>query len=228
MKQIGLIALVGLSGVAHAGYVLTGFQANQWGASDATLGVAGYTIEDFEDVNLVSGLQVSVSSANGGYGPTSTLPNTFNPFTDNTQGVAFQVGGGGVWDGTRGLLNTRTNREVPYTEAGSWGTTTFTFLGGASSVGFSVQQMNLNTALFINGTQVSILNTELNWPLDGSRQGYVRIDATGGDVINNVLIANGTGDGLMFDHLAFNPVPEPATMGLLTLVGLTLLRKRRS
>ena len=226
-KAILVLTALGLGGVAQAGFAFTGFQANQWGASDATLGVAGYVIEDFEDVNLVGGFQVSVSSVNGGYGPTSTLPNTFNPFTDSTQGTAFQLGGGGAWDGTRGLLNTRTNREFPYPEAGSWGTTTFHFFGGATSIGFSAQQMDVSGTVAINGVNIGLINTLAGWTTNGLRQGYVRIDATGGDVINTVTILNGSSgsfnDGIMFDHVAFNPVPEPATM---TVVGLAAMASK--
>ncbi|MBL8069127.1 MAG: PEP-CTERM sorting domain-containing protein [Armatimonadetes bacterium] len=220
-----------LSACAHAGFNFTGFGPSQWGASDATLGVSGYTVEDFEDVNLVSGLQVTIASPNGGYGPSSTIPNTFNPFTDSTFGTAFQFGGGGAWDGSNGLINTRTNREFPYSETGSWGFTTFTFAGGASSVGFSVQQMDLQTTVLINGNPVGLLDVLAGWSVNGQRQGYVRIDAFGGDQINSVTVANGSNgtfsDGLMFDHVAFNPVPEPATMAVCALAGLGLLRRKR-
>lgn len=223
--------IVTLSACAHAGFNFTGFGPAQWGAPDTILGVDGYIIEDFEDVNLVNGLQVTISSPNGGYGPSSTIPNTFNPFTDSTFGTAFQFGGGGVWDGSNGLINTRTNREFPYNDAGSWGFTTFTFAGGASSVGFSLQQMDLSAVVLINNNPVGLLDLLTGLVGNGQRQGYVRIDAFGGDQINSVTIANGTdgifNDGLMFDHVAFNPVPEPATMAICALAGLGLLRRKR-
>ncbi|MBX3095768.1 MAG: PEP-CTERM sorting domain-containing protein [Fimbriimonadaceae bacterium] len=231
--QLFFVASVAVSTAAHGAYVFTGFGPTQWGIADTTLGVAGYTIENFEDVNLVNGLQVTISSPNGGYGPSSTIPNTFDPFTDSTHGNAFQLGGGGAWDGTRGLINTRTNREFPYGEVGSWGFTTFTFGSPATSIGFSVQQMDLQTTILINGNPVGLLDVLAGWTTNGLRQGYVRIDATGNDVINTVTIANGNNgnfsDGLMFDHVAFNAVPEPTTILALGFGGLaTLLRRRRT
>lgn len=215
---------------AQAGFNVTGFGPGSWGTSDATLGVAGYVIEDFEDVNMASGLLVGVTSTNGSYGPSSTIPNTFNPFVDNTFGTAFQFGGGGAWDGTKGLINTRTNREFSYSEVGSWGVTTFVFSGGATSVGFSMQQMDQSSNLIINGNQIGLLDVLAGWTTNGLRQGYVRIDAFGGDQINSITIQNGTtsfNDGLMFDHLAFNPVPEPGTMAFLALFGAVAARRRK-
>lgn len=224
----GLVAIMG-SVSAHAAYTFTPF--NTWGDSDANMGIAGYTIEDFEDVNIVAGLQVSVTSANGSYGPTSTIPNTFNPTTDSTHGNAFQLGGGGAWDGTHGLINTRTNREFPYGESGSWGFTKFTFASAVTSVGFSVQQLDLSPAVYINGNLVGALDTLTGWSPNGLRQGFVRIDGTGGSTISSIEIRNGSnqsfGDGIMFDHVAFNAVPEPASMTAVGLGLFALMRRKR-
>lgn len=226
---IALLAL-GAQG-ALAGYAYTSFGAGQWSAPDATLGITGYTIEDFEDLTLASGLQISVTSGNGGYGPSSTLPNTFNPFTDSTHGSAFQLGGGGAWDGTRGLINTRTNREFPYTESASWGFVGMHFSSPAASVGFSVQQMDLNAELWIDGVLQGAMATLAGWSVNGQRQGYLRIDATGSDTISQITIRNGLNgdfrDGIMFDHLAFSPVPEPASIVALGLGALIAVRRRR-
>ncbi len=217
---------------AFAGYTTTSFGAASWGASDATLGVSGYAIEDFEDVNLISGFKVEVQSLNGGYGPSSTIPNTFNPFTDSTQGTAFQLGGGGAWDGTRGLINTRTNREFPYGEQNSWGVTTFHFAQPANSVGFSVQQMDLNADVYINGVLFGQMQTIApSFAINGMRQGYLRIDGNSGSTISTIRILNGTNgqftDGIMFDHIAFSPVPEPATMAALGLGIAAVIRRKK-
>jgi len=233
MKRcFALICLAGGAQGAFAAYTYTSFNASQWAASDATLGVSGYSIEDFEDVNLIAGFQLSVTSGNGGYGPTSVLPNTFNPFTDSTQGTAFQFGGGGAWDGTRGVINTRTNREFPYGEPASWGFTTFHFANPARSVGFSVQQLDLEGELWINGAFEGNLTALSGWAANGLRQGYIRVDGTGTSTISTIQIRNGFngsfGDGIMFDHVAFSSVPEPGTMAVLGLGVAALIRRRRT
>ena len=69
------------------------FGPGQWGSSDAVLGVSGYVIEDFEDTELASGLEVQVlPPALSGYGPTSTLPFTFTPAVDDQVSNAFEIG----------------------------------------------------------------------------------------------------------------------------------------
>ena len=68
------------------------------------------------------------------------------------------------------------------------------------------------------------------------RNGYARIDADAGEPISTVLITNtaiaSTGDGLVFDHVAFIAainVPEPTTFVLLGLglAGIGFSRRRR-
>ena len=77
-----LVALVFCAGLQAAS--ITAFAPGSWGASDAVLGVSGYTIEDFEDTALATGLQVQFTSPSlGGYGPASTLPFAYNPATDD-------------------------------------------------------------------------------------------------------------------------------------------------
>jgi hypothetical protein len=224
-----LVAATGVPSLASAGFTVTSFDRNLWGAPDTTLGVNGYTIEDFEDVNLVSGFQVSVASPNGNLAQTSILPNTFKP-SDDLFGNAFTLGGGGVWDGQHGIINTRTNQTFHYGDSGSWGTVTFHFIAGASSIGFSVQQMDRDAFLIVNGTSIgTVFGLAPNFMGSNGRQGYLRLDATGTDVIQSVAImdAFGGGDGYMFDHVAFAPVPEPATMTAMAIGALALLRRRR-
>jgi len=226
-RAIFTLICAGLSTHVFAGYNVVTYDASFWGAPDATIGVSGFTIEDFEDVNLVAGLQVSVASPNGGYGPTSTLPNTFKP-SDDLFGNAFTLGGGGVWDGAHGIINTRTNQTFPYTDSGSWGTVTYLFGTAASSAGMSVHQMDRDAHIMVNGASIgTVLQLTSGFFVNNLRQGYLRIDATGSDVINSFGIAdtNGFGDGYMFDHVAFNSVPEPYTVAGLGL-GLAFLLSR--
>lgn len=235
MRGIALFCSVGgafvLSASSFGGFTFTTFGPDQWGADDSVLGVSGYTIEDFEDVNLAAGLEYGIFSANGNLARTNTLPNVFKP-SDDAFGNAFTLGGGGVWDGSHGLLNTRTNQTFQYTDTGNWGSVAFYFTPGARSVGLSFQQMDLTAQFFINGVNVGSTNNLTTFVLNGQRQGYLRIDATGGDVIDELLIVNGQtnfNDGFMIDHLAFDAVPEPMSLGLLGAGAvLALRRKRRS
>ena len=228
---VSSLLFLGAIQAAFAGYTFHPVSAGSWGANDAVLGVDGYVIEDFEDVNLVSGLQVSVSSVNGGYGPTSTIPNTFDPFTDSTAGTAFQSSGGGAWDGRKGLINTRTNREFTYTEGDSWGKITLHFSAPVSSLGFSLQQSDLPLEVLIDGVSYGNLNALGGWGNNGGRQGYMRIDGTAGSTISTLTFVNGESapfrDGIMIDHVAFNPVPEPTSMLALGLGVLAMVRRRR-
>lgn len=60
--------------------------ASQWGATDATLGISGFTIENFEDTTLAPGLRIGRS------GPVTRAPaatllsnDVFNPLTSDPQ-----------------------------------------------------------------------------------------------------------------------------------------------
>jgi hypothetical protein len=94
------------------------------------------------------------------------------------------------------------------TQTSPGATLTFHLPDGANSFGFSLQNMDLNTELSVNG--VSLVNIRRLLPSGSTRGGYLRIDAAPGEVIYSVKVANSankeTGDGLAFDHVAFAPV----------------------
>lgn len=233
-RLASLGALMLAAGLAPAQTITaTGFSAGSWGAADATLGITGYTIEDFEDTTLASGLLVGWETEAGNVTPASTIPFTFNPATDDPYGNAFGTyGGGGVWDGSRTLINTRTNQSYSYTAGTNWGDIVLSFTTPATSVGFGLQQNELQVFLYINGTNMGSLQSLTGLVPDGNRYGYIRIDGTSGTLITSLRLANTRSpsyDGFVIDHVAFSAVPEPATTMLwLALAAAILAFGRRA
>lgn len=219
------------SPAAHAAYSFT-FIGGAWGAADGTLGLApGAVVEDFEDLNLIPGLSVQVTnSSSGSYGPTGVLPATFNPVSGDPFGSAFAAA---AWDGSRVLLNTGNNASANYFSTSAWGDVTLGFAGGASQVGFSLQQMQQAATVTINGSTVVSLGSVPGFAYSGGRLGYLRIDVTGASAPITTLKIDGTVfDAWTVDHLAVtsvSAVPEPATAAAfgagLALLGLRLRRR---
>lgn len=217
----------GLVSRAPAQYVVTATPAASWGAADSVLGVAGYTIEDFEDTTLVAGLLIGWQTEAGNVVPAATLPNTFNPVTQDPHGTAFI---GGEWDGSNVLVNTRTNRTFVYTEVANWGDLVIQFTSPVYSVGFSVQQNDFDIGLSINGSSYNSLVFHTDISPNGGRYAYIRIDALPGNSITSLQLHNGRSsfyDGFVIDHLAFNTVPEPSAALLVGtgLGGLALVHR---
>lgn len=188
-----------------AEFTIRTFDPSVWPREDAEIGVTGFVIEDFEDVNLVDGLEIELSGSPQTFGPSGRLPMAFHPDVDDSGGARVFVPG--VWDGSRLFINRSTPPPHGYADY-AWADVTFHIPRGASSFGFSLHDMDLNTELSVNG--VSLLNLRRLLPSGSTRGGYVRIDAVPGVAIHTVKIArsanNATGDGLGFDHVAFRPL----------------------
>lgn len=222
-----------LAPAAHAATTLTSFAPAQWGATDATLGLApDARIEDFEDTTLITGLQVQASaSSSGSYGPTGSLPMVFDPFAD-PYGNAFSTYPCGtaacssLWDGTHALINTGNNQSAWYGSTSAWGDLTFSFAGGAKQVGFSLHQNEHAVDVYLNGAYFTALAGG-----GGGRTGYFRIDVSGAAApITSLKLDGSIYDAWVVDHLAVTPaVPEPGSWALMAagLAAVAGLARRR-
>lgn len=181
-------------------------------AMDATLGITGYAIEDFGDTTLIDGLSYSLSDPDAG--PFTSLPNVYN--ASGQQG--FQ---NDHWDNTFVLNNSSNNT---FGGVRSYALT-FHIAGGTTSLGVglgsfqsttppSEQYPITNHELFINGVSYGELESLPGWDPGLGKNAYLRIDATGGDIINSVTFRNISNsvsglDLLYFDHVAVSAIPEP-------------------
>lgn len=207
-RALSAVVAVSGAGAAERGgfpanFDVTGFPPALWGATDESVGIdADHVIERFEDIELIPGLRVAVITASSGsYGPTGTLPATFDPVADDGFGDAFNSG---VWDGTRVLVNTGTNQSRPYATQGNWGDVQLLFSTPAARVAFSLQQMDFDATVSVNGFPLGNLLALAGLSVGTGRNGYVVIEAPNPSSlpITFIEINNGAGDGFVIDHLA--------------------------
>ena len=173
---------------------------------DATLGITGHTIEDFEDTTYVSDL--TVNSPDPITAITSAHPNA-------------------IWDGSNVLL---TNPDST-----SFGPVTFLISGGATSFGIGIGDVESDVEFFVNGISRGLIRDLANWnrTQDNAREVYLLLEADGSDpVISSVSFATDVADAVFFDHLSFEvpaseSVPLSGTLGFLALGLLTLLGRAR-
>lgn len=205
---------------ASAAITITGYAYGSEGPA-----VAGMTIENFEDVTLIPGLTIRMG---GGIATpamwTGTLPRVWNPatasscctlggpFPANTWDGSYAICNGGYGTGSTGVSPHNGNfwdfsfadsvcflLEPAVTEFGV-GLSNIQSLGGPTGV--------TNHELIVNGVSRGTLESLLPGYVPGVnvRFRYLRISATGADVIRSVCVQNISAlDGLVFDKLAISP-----------------------
>jgi hypothetical protein len=213
-------------------------------AMETALGIAGKTIEDFEDTTLISGLGIDYTLP-GGTTSISALPQVYTP------GAC-----GFTWGGVRALVNTPQNNCWDATGQANIASLVTFHVGSASFFGIGLSNFQpglVDHGLLVNGVQVGVLESYANFALYNQsvgRNGYLIIQAGAGESIQSVgfqLLANTGGgtfmgtpnqsrpiDGLIFDHLAIDrieadvPLPAAAWLLLSGMVGLGAVGRRKA
>lgn len=188
---------------------------------DTALSITGFTIEDFEDVNLAAGLMVELEDRD--FGPTTTLPGLVNPAT---AGTGFPDS---VWDGSHVLLNHVDNLWPPVFGADPASKTILLHLpAGTKQFGMGLshfQTANGVHNLKVNGSNMGDIGTFTNYADGVDRNLYIKLLATGSDTISTVAIetASENADAIMIDHVAFSSVPEPSVFACFGAIGLVAI-----
>lgn len=174
---------------------------------DISLGISSdYIIEDFEDTNLINGLQIAVTNST-----------TFRIVT----GVAPADE---KWDGDSALDN-KVENPTPGADVGD---VEFQFSSGLLRFGIGLGHLEQNTHVIVNGVvDLGDIRSFSNFVTAGPnrRNGYLWIDATDGDLISSVKFDGpNLSDTVFYDHMAtLQPVPSPGS-GIIFMLGLLGLR----
>jgi hypothetical protein len=174
--------------------------------------IAGSTIEDFEDVNLIPGLTITCGTwRNGANAITAdaavvysgTLPRTWDPavvpLSNNT------------WDGSHALVNGWDHKWLAPLAASIM----FQFSTPQSSVGIgcsNFQSSETSHQLLVNGVSKGNLEALPGWIDDivHGKNGYLLFVGGPGDPITSIEFkANTHYDGLVWDKLAIGPMATP-------------------
>ena len=204
---------------------------------DAAVGIKDYAIYDFSSVTFPAGLSMVLS---GGGEPTTTwnaLPALYDQNTLPSECYNFgDIANLGIasWWGPYAATDIVTNQIVTSCESanGVAQTTTFNITPGASSFGIGLANFQSTSPaspeypitqheLFINGNDMGVLETlaGANWTPGITLNAYLRITATGKDLITSVAFENLTSpDFLGFSHLALQyrtaaPTVTPIIVG---------------
>jgi len=239
-STVSTILVISLFGCAplSAAYVLNFFPASDYSANtstmNTTLGISGYQIDSFESTTLLPGLTISMS------GDAVTTPITWaslpNLYNVNSLGVTEN----NEWEGTNAVANNPLNQITSASSTDFSKIITFNYASGTTSFGIGLSNFQstdspsfpiTNHDLFVNGVDLGTIETLAgsNWSPGLVRNAYLVVDATNGSVISSVGFQNNSGaDALLFDHLAVQSVPEPASWLLLGVGGFVLCWLRRS
>lgn len=181
---------------------------------DTCLGVGGaaWLIDDFEDTNLIAGLDVVVENH-----------------------ASFEIHcdvPGWPWDGTCGLWSGDSSVPTDGLDI------TLNLSGNVRQLGIGIGGMADGTPVSINGQPIiPNLSALPNWTSGQTgRNGYLLIEATGTDTIDTVFFSSVVSDSYYLDHVAVMSIVIPAvsTWGMLALVlcvlvaGTVVFRRREA
>ena len=185
-------------------------------AMDHSLSIGDYSVEDFEDSVLQSGLSMTFVGTFQGLND--------NPITFSSNPPTKSMGTVSQWDGQHYLYNNPSD--------GHRYRTIFHLPQNVVSFGIGLSDFDKTYSIFVNGNLLipSISSDPAFTRTYGSRNAYILIHAELDEVIDSVefrqkYVSNAI-DEVEFDHLSYKVVPEPATLFLLALGGL-MLRKRK-